>query len=601
VVKTLWGFVALILLAACAAGGQSGSPIVFRNTNPPVAYVGSKSCTGSRCHDATSRDYPQTPMGHSMAPANTPAELEKAPKLATVFDSKLNRYFEVYRDGSSLYQSEYQLDENGKAIFKTQYRLDYVVGAGFTGYTYLFHRDNWLFEAPLSYYTKTQQWELSPGYATQGQDHGFTRPITTRCLVCHNGQPEPEPGRDGMYKAPPFRFGEHAISCEACHGPGELHVRELAKGHGRKRPAVDTSIVNPARLSSRLADDICMSCHQMGAPDILQPGKEYLDFRPGAPLYQTVALFKLPVREDQRAEADRLETLPPVRGSLEIPLWWKISRLEMSKCFQASQGRLSCITCHVIHHPPTPENQVAYYREKCLGCHTNASCRLAVKERMQQQPPNDCVGCHMPRRMIAGIPHSDDTSHRIVVRAGQALPDMAFQQPPPDLPGLLCLNRPKDDPLPLLTKLAAYAGAMRKDPSLKKDYLEVLEQLRQSVPEDPKVLTALGLKAVDERDDAKAVDYFSRALDHGPQDPTTLLHLGEALAQSGKGEEAGKVLERLVAAYPYARPYRRLLAICYLKENDEQRAREVMKQQLEFFPEDSLVRELLKKLEAPGP
>src|SRR5208282_3867928 len=117
---------------------------------------------------------------------------------------------------------------------------------------------------------------------------------------------------------------------------------------------------------------------------------------------------------------------------------------EMSKCFQASQDRLSCITCHVIHHPPTHENRVAYYREKCLSCHTDASCRLPVAERMQQQPPNDCVCCHMPRRMIAGIPHSDDTSHRIVLRAGQPLPDMAFQAPPPDLPGLLCVNRPKD-------------------------------------------------------------------------------------------------------------------------------------------------------------
>jgi predicted Zn-dependent protease len=99
---------------------------------------------------------------------------------------------------------------------------------------------------------------------------------------------------------------------------------------------------------------------------------------------------------------------------------------------------------------------------------------------------------------------------------------------------------------------------------------------------------------------AKAVDYFSRALEHGPEDPTTLLHLAEALAQGGQSDEAGKVLERLIAAYPYARPYRRLLAICYLKGNDEQRARKVMKQQLEFFPEDSVVRDLLKKLERRG-
>ena len=34
------------------------------------------------------------------------------------------------------------------------------------------------------------------------------------------------------------------------------------------------------------------------------------------------------------------------------------------------------------------------------------------QERQRQDPPNDCVGCHMPKKPVAGIPHSDDTSHR---------------------------------------------------------------------------------------------------------------------------------------------------------------------------------------------
>ena len=96
-------------------------------------------------------------------------------------------------------------------------------------------------------------WELSPGYVAD--DHGFTRVMTTECLVCHNGQPDPVLKREGMYKEPPFRFGELGISCEACHGPGALHVKEMQikKSSVLGPHDVDTSIVNPAKLSPRLA------------------------------------------------------------------------------------------------------------------------------------------------------------------------------------------------------------------------------------------------------------------------------------------------------------------------------------------------------------
>jgi len=47
----------------------------------------------------------------------------------------------------------------------------------------------------------------------------------------------------------------------------------------------------------------------------------------------------------------------PVRGSLETPLWRKNSSLELSKCYQASHGRLTCISCHSVHHAPKPEDK----------------------------------------------------------------------------------------------------------------------------------------------------------------------------------------------------------------------------------------------------
>jgi hypothetical protein len=542
-------------------------------------------------------------MGRSMRPANAPSELAKVADRITISKPKLNRYFEVFRQGSDIFQSEYELDESGQTVFKSTHRLDYVVGAGSTGYTYLFRRGQWFFEAPLSYYSQNNQWDLSPGY--EGKDIGFTRPVNVACLACHNGQPERVPRRDGMYREPAFRFGEDAISCECCHGPGALHVKEMMQKPRRNFSGVDTSIVNPAELSPGLADDVCMNCHQGADARILQPGKSYLDFRPGTHLYETLAMFKRPVKEEQRAEADRLETLPPVRGSMETPLWWKNLSLQISKCYQASHGKLTCITCHSIHRPPTSENQVAYFRAKCMTCHADGDCKLPAKERMSQQPANDCVGCHMEKRAVAGIAHSSDTKHRIVRHAGQPLPDVVFRQPTPDIPGLLCLNKPEEnakEAVPPLTKLIAYLEVMKRDPSLQNYYLDVLEQLSQSAPGCPDVLVCLGMKALlEDKDYPKAAVLLSRAIEHGDEEATTFLYLGQALSRSGRDSEALRVFERGVTAYPYDLPLRAGVAMEYLRMHERQRALDAMRRHLELFPEDALMRSMMKKVESSGP
>lgn len=328
---------------------QSSPPLIYRNLDPTVPYTGSQSCATSGCHETISRNYALTPMGHSMAPANSPAELARVPNPVTVFSPKVKRYYTVFRRDNDLYQSVYQLDKKGKKAYELVHKMDNVVGGGLTGYSYIFRVGQWFFQAPLSYYSGHGTWELSPGY--QLDDIGFTRQISTACLSCHNGQPIPVPKRDGMYQEPFFRFGEMAMSCEVCHGPGQLHRQEMDTKRGQPRDtgsnAIDTSIVNPAHLAPNLADDLCMECHQSGDAIILMPGKGFLDYRPGQPLYQTMAIFRRPLKEEQRDEANRLETAPPVRGSPAL----------VEELFAAAKPLLSGDSRtpdlhHLSRHPP---------------------------------------------------------------------------------------------------------------------------------------------------------------------------------------------------------------------------------------------------------
>jgi hypothetical protein len=535
-------------------------------------------------------------MGASMAPANRPEELAKVKSPVTIYSAQFDRYFKVFRKGPDLYQSEYQLDAAGKMVFEAEHKLEYAVGGGMNGYTYLVKRDGHLFEAPLSYYSKAGKWELSPGYINA--DVGFTRPALSGCLACHNGQPDPVPNREALYRDPPFRFGEVAIGCEACHGPGALHVGEAKQRRAPlPRGAVDDSIVNPEKLPARLSDDVCMNCHQGGDTRILQPGRDYMDFRPGTPLDEVSAIFKVPLRPEQREEADKAQVLSPVRGSLEMPSWWKNSSMEMSKCYRASGGKLRCVTCHKIHSAPTQLTKAAFYRDKCLTCHTEKSCRIPLAQRLGRNPANDCANCHMPKRPVGGIAHTELTNHRIMRRPGQPLPDVAFDQTT-DMPGLVYLNRAdRSRPISPVTELTAYGEIMRRHPELEVHYQEVLDELSRSHPDDPLVLASLGRRALLLKEYEKAAEYLSKALERGSEATTTFLDLGNALSGAGKHQEAAAVFERGVEVSPFAPVLYKSLALEYITLKQYPRAHAVIRRHVELFPEDSFMRGLFEKIE----
>jgi hypothetical protein len=594
-------FIMLAFPVWLGAQSRVGEESIFRNASSSVAYVGSKSCLAPGCHEEISRTYMPTSHGQSMAQANSSTELSRVPSPVTIFSAKGSRYYTVYQNGGNLYQSAYELDKRGHKIYSISHKIDYVTGGELTGYSYLFRVGPWIFQAPLSYYVHSKSWELSPGYIAD--DAGFSRVMTTGCLLCHNGQPDPEPKRDGMYKEPPFRFGELGISCETCHGPGALHVREMqAKKDRVLRPnEVDTSIVNPAKLSPRLADDLCRECHQAGDAVVLYPGKSYLDYRPGTPLTDTMAIVKRPIKDEQRKEANKLETDPPIRGSLEQPLWWKNSTLELSKCYQASHGRLTCNTCHSIHHAAKPGDEQAAYRSVCLSCHAMTSCNLKPDDTRRVAAKDNCIECHMEKRQVAGIPHSNDTKHRIVRFPGQPLPDVAFEQPKADLPGLLWLNRWSNEPMPDVAQLQAYFTVARKDPGLWPYWFRKLDDLSKSAPEDPVVLNSLGaVELAQKKNNARAADYFARALKQGSEEPTTFLNLATALENLGRTDEAEAVLERGVAAYPYSGSLVSQLARQYLINGQVWRARRLVQDYRVLFPEDPALRDVQERLDGAG-
>ncbi len=413
-------------------------------------------------------------MGRSMARV-TPELLKTLHSSGSVETKDPNLHLEVYARDGKLYQTEFEISGGGQEIFRDTREVEWIVGAGENGFGGLVKQDDYFFQAPLSFYSKPQSWGLSPGY--EFGNYGFNRPILPGCIFCHSGRPNAIRDGNGRFENPPF--SELAIGCENCHGPGLSHVLAMQVGFENYQ-GHDSSIVNPAHLSPALADNICISCHQTGDARVLKPGKVYKDFRPGTPLDNTLSILMVPPKHESPPQSDLLE---------------HYYSMTLSKCYRASRGGLSCLSCHDPHMEPWREDAPAYFAKKCLACHTEKSCNLPLEVRQHQQPPDDCAGCHMPKRNVREISHSSITNHRILSRPDEPFPAVAFQQTTPALPDLIHLNPApgqEDTPPPALTLLQAYGELVEKHPEYMKRYLEVLDQLQRSEPANPLVQAALG-------------------------------------------------------------------------------------------------------------
>ena len=532
-------------------------------------YVGSKVCAG--CHADLHERYARSAMGRSMSLADA-ALGRLADGAAPVVSERLNRKFVVERRDDGFYQLETEAVASERPPFESAHRLAYVIGSGVNGYSFLVRRGGHLVQAPLSYYTREAAWGLSPGYelAKPGEDYGFNRAIHSACLQCHAGRPRPLAGSEGLYDDPPFE--ELAIGCENCHGPGRRHVDARLASVGDD----DGQIVHPLKLPARLAENICMNCHQGGDARVLQPGRGHFDFRPGEWLSDTVAILKLPKDAERPGESDLLE---------------HNAAMELSQCFRSTEGALSCFSCHEVHRPPAASDRSAYYRGKCYQCHEDSSCGLAAGDR----PGNDCSSCHMPKRAIREISHSSLTNHRIVRHAGQAYPEEAFARGPPDLPELVHVNRPPDsggESLTLLVRFQAFGELLAKRPDFSARYVELLADAAERHSDDPLVLAALGRKAKLEHRADDAIEYLTQALEAGSRTPSTYEDLAEHLYQAGRAEESADVLRQGVEAAPLTPRLRKMLALRYINLKRYRDAHATIQGFVERFPEDDFMRGL---------
>jgi len=436
---------------------------------------------------------------------------------------------------------------NGKVLVDNLEPVEFVLGSGRRGHSYLISRAGYMFESPISWFTQKQRWDLSPSFERL---YPPDRVIEPSCLFCHANPAQVLEAGSNHYDTPVFRHGT-SIGCERCHGPGELHAAARAGGDDIARSGDDT-IVNPRNLEPALREAICQQCHLEGDQRFVRLGKKTFDFRPGLALQDFWSIFVF-------------KRLPGIKHTVG-----QVEQMYQSRCFRASDGKLGCSTCHDPHRLPPAEHQVEYFRDRCLICHrvlenggvaTVGTISDAARAPLtaHHAPLDDCIGCHMPRLGSADIAHTALTDHSIARNPPESPRILRQQQslgpgtlPIDDFFVEIGRSAAATDPRDLgvaLSYLTHNPSPLRQ--LLPQRALPLLEQAAQLSPDDATAWEEYGwlLSLLGRHSEAQAA--YNRALSQEPEREYTLSLAADTAERLGGREEATSLWRRVVAVNPW--------------------------------------------------
>jgi predicted CXXCH cytochrome family protein len=264
---------------------------------------------------------------------------------------------------------------------------------------------------PLVYLIKDHRW--IPREAAFMHPPGAYPMITQwnhHCIRCHSTGGVP--GLDQKTGRLHTSVGELGIACEACHGPGEEHVRAnqdpLRRYELQLTGRPDPTIVNPARLGHRKSSQICGQCHGVFIDRedyALKYAEQGSLYTPGENLYKTRYYIQHPQKETTTERLVDLEKNPQFFQER----WWEdgtvlaggreFTAMSVSACY--TRGNISCLSCHSMHQSD-PVDQLKPAMDTsaaCIQCHREPKYSSQIATHTHHRPTSEgsnCLNCHMP-------------------------------------------------------------------------------------------------------------------------------------------------------------------------------------------------------------
>jgi predicted CXXCH cytochrome family protein len=303
--------------------------------------------------------------------------------------------------------------------------------------------DNY-FPTPMRWSAQTREWltgGFRPGdwFLGDGTPDGrprkpnelkLDRAAEAKCAMCHTTGYTPAFDKEAKrWKAAgPFELG---ISCEKCHGPGSLHVKEAADAEvaGQKM-----FMVRPGKIIHPLKDlnmvqqvQVCTQCHGRNTnkkeKDLAFP----VGFLPGDTNIQDLIYFWTYSGDPN---PDHFRYFWPNDWAKRNRQQWQ----DYQKSAHFTKGNVTCLTCHTFHGQ-WAEAQLRLPREQlCATCHTATGIAKRPNAELYADSPMakagvTCSDCHMAKigYRTTATPktpqHWDTSSHTFMV----ATPEMTLR------------------------------------------------------------------------------------------------------------------------------------------------------------------------------
>ena len=407
-------------------------------------YVGSDSCKS--CHQAAYEKWRGSHHGLAMAPAREDTVLGNFDDATFTEKGKTTRFSR--KDGKYVVRTE---GPDGKP---GEFEVAYTFG-WFPLQQYLIPFPGGRLQSlTIAWDVPKKRWfSLYPDQVIPPTDWlHWTRPAqnwNVMCSECHSTgvRKRYNPEQDTYQTT----WSEISVGCEACHGPGSLHV-EWAKAPPMARLPVENFAltVKTSGLANRDLVNLCAPCHARRSEfrDMDRPGGEPLDAF--LPVLLSPGLF---YPDGQILEED-----------------YEYHSFLQSKMYATG---VKCSDCHDVHTAKRHKEG----NDLCLRCHRTDTYDTEshhFHKKVYKGRPSEgasCTACHMPGRNYMGIHFRRDHSLRV------PRPDLSVQLGTPNACGQSGCHADK----PLRWAVEAYNkwyGVKRKP-----HYGTVLAAARERKPE----------------------------------------------------------------------------------------------------------------------
>ena len=195
------------------------------------------------------------------------------------------------------------------------------------------------------------------------------------CVMCHTQGETLKGTAHGQASNP--RSPAAGLGCESCHGPGQAHVDDDAKGHIKKF----------AQLKADESSQTCLTCHNRG---------EHAGWEGGAHAARNVSCTTCHSVHSYKSFAHQLKKETEVATCATCHKAQVIKTERAVTHMPVREGKMSCSSCHNPHGSISnvkalrTGNSVA---ESCISCHAEMRGPVLWEHAPVRE---NCATCHDP-------------------------------------------------------------------------------------------------------------------------------------------------------------------------------------------------------------